>query len=87
MFQPKMTPNKNMGKRDENWYKHFKEVLAYVTEHHHLPSKYKPECHALRNWWKYNQRLLRRGVLRAEQIDLLKQIDDIRHKPVRKEQA
>ena len=52
-----------VSKREQNWQEHYAQLLAYVREHRHLPDKRKVENRGLLNWWKYNKKQLKAGVI------------------------
>lgn len=65
-------------KNDATWLKKYLLLKDFVEVHKHLPSKHKVENRGLLNWWKYNQRLIKRNQLCEEKLRLLKQLNDMR---------
>ena len=56
--------------RERNWKSKYEELKAYILEHKHLPSKKKQENRNLVNWWKYNRKLVNRGTISQEHLEL-----------------
>lgn len=57
---------------ERNWKSKYEELKAYILEHKHLPSKKKQENRNLVNWWKYNRKLVNRGTISQERLELLR---------------
>ena len=64
--------------REETWNKNYQALKAYVEEHKQFPDKKKVENRGLLNWWKYNQKLIRRGALDDERCQMLQRLSDMR---------
>ena len=70
---------KVMGLANErNWKSKYEELNAYILEHKHLPSKKKQENRNLVNWWKYNRKLVNRGTISQEHLELLRDLAAMR---------
>lgn len=48
---------------EERWMEHYCLLKKYVSEHGHLPDKKKVENRGLLNWWKYNKKRAKQGLL------------------------
>lgn len=48
---------------EERWMEHYSLLKKYVSEHGHLPDKKKVENRGLLNWWKYNKKRAKQGLL------------------------
>jgi hypothetical protein len=68
---------KNMT-NEERWMEHYSLLKKYVSEHGHLPDKKKVENRGLLNWWKYNKKRAKQGLLPLDRLALLKTLSDMR---------
>ena len=62
-------------RRELVWTNKYVQLKHYLLEHHHLPDKRKQENRGLLNWWKYNQKRLKKGICPPEQQRLLEQLE------------
>ena len=65
-------------RREELWQKRYNEMREYILRVHHLPDKKKRENSTLVNWWKYNKKRFKQGLLSEEKARLLKELSDMR---------
>ena len=65
-------------KNDTRWLENYEQLKLFIQEHGHLPNKKKVENRGLLNWWKYNQKLIRRGALDEERCQMLQRLSDMR---------
>ena len=63
---------------EEKWMEHYSLLKKYVSEHGHLPDKKKVENRGLLNWWKYNKKRAKQGLLPPDRLALLKTLSDMR---------
>lgn len=49
--------------REGTWLLNYARLMKYVVEHGQLPDKKKVENRGLLNWWKYNKKQLKAGVI------------------------
>ena len=63
---------------EERWMEHYGLLKKYVSEHGHLPDKKKVENRGLLNWWKYNKKRVKQGLMPPERLTLLKTLSDMR---------
>lgn len=57
---------------------HYCLLKKYVSDHGHLPDKKKVENRGLLNWWKYNKKRAKQGLLPPDCLALLKMLSDMR---------
>ena len=69
---------RKVSKRDLQWQEKYEQMKVYITEHRHLPSKKRQVNRGLRNWWKYNCRLVKQGKISAERLALLRALSEMR---------
>ena len=67
-------------RRELVWTHNYVLLKRFLLEHHHLPDKRKTEDRGLLNWWKYNQKRLKKGICPPEQRRLLEQLEALRKK-------
>lgn len=65
-------------RNEQKWHENYERLKAYIVEHHHLPDKKKVENRGLLNWWKYNRKLVKQGIMDSERMALLEQLSDMR---------
>ena len=65
-------------KNETRWLENYEQLKLLIQEHGHLPNKKKVENRGLLNWWKYNQKLIRRGALDEERCQMLQRLSDMR---------
>ena len=65
-------------KNETRWLENYEQLKLFIQEHGHLPNKKKVENRGLLNWWKYNQKLIRRGALDQERWQMLQRLSDMR---------
>ena len=66
-------------RREELWLRKYNEMREYILRVHHLPDKKKKENSVLVNWWKYNKKRFKQGLLSEEKAKLLKELYVIIH--------
>ena len=65
-------------KNETRWLENYEQLKLFIQEHGHLPNKKKVEHRGLLNWWKYTQKLIRRGALDEERCQMLQRLSDMR---------
>ena len=60
--------------QEEKWRKNYAEVVEYMDTYHRNPSKYRVEDHLLLNWMKHQRKLMNRGELKPDRVEMLKQL-------------
>ena len=65
-------------KNETRWLENYEQLKLFIQEHGHLPNKKKVENRGMLNWWKYNQKLIRRGALDEERCQMLQRLSDMR---------
>lgn len=66
--------------QDQLWINRYIEIRDFMETHHRKPSKYEPEERDMHNWWKHNKKLMNAGELKAERLDMFKQLLDLGEK-------
>jgi len=60
--------------QDELWLTKWQEAVDFLETNHRKPSKFIPEERNMRSWLKHNKKLMNAGELKAERVDLFKQL-------------
>ena len=60
--------------QEELWTKHWQEVMDFMEANHRRPSKHHQEECLMHNWWKHQKKLMNAGELKAERVELFKQL-------------
>lgn len=55
--------------QEERWVIHYKEVKTFIETNKRNPSKFIPEERGLRNWVRYQQKLVNKDELKPERIE------------------
>ncbi len=56
--------------QDERWLEKYNEVKSFIETNKRNPSKFIPEERGLRNWVRHQQKLVNKGDLKPERMDL-----------------
>ena len=61
--------------QDERWLSKYNEVVGFLNTNHRNPSKHNPEERTgYINWLKRQRKLMNKGELRADRMDLLRRL-------------
>ena len=60
--------------QDERWEIRYKEVKGFIEENHRNPSKHRIEEHDMLNWVKQQRKLLNAGRLKAERMEMFREL-------------
>lgn len=70
--------------QDERWEQQYEQIRAFMNEHHRRPSKHHIEEHLMLNWFKYNKKMMAKGLLPDDRMEkfekLLEEADGLRRK-------
>ncbi len=58
--------------QNERWLERLNEVMGFLEENHRNPSKYRIEEHDMLNWIKANRKVMNKGNMKAERVDMFK---------------
>lgn len=56
--------------QETRWLTKYNEVKEFIESEHRNPSKFIPEERGLRNWVRHQQKLLNKGELKEERVEL-----------------
>ncbi len=57
--------------QEEKWQTRYEEVVAFIETNHRNPSKFIPEERGLRNWVRHQQKLVNKGKLKEERVEIV----------------
>ena len=72
--------------QDERWLTKYNEVKEFIEREHRNPSKFIPEERGLRNWVRHQQKLVNKGELKEERVEMYKELLALMEKYKRKNQ-
>ena len=56
--------------QDERWLAKYEEIMAFMAENHRRPSKYNMAERNNWNWIRHQQKVMGRGEMKVERIEL-----------------
>ena len=60
--------------QDEKWLLKYNEVVAFIEMNKRNPSKFIPEERGLRNRVRHQQKLVNKGELKEERVEMYKEL-------------
>ncbi len=60
--------------QETRWLTKYNEVKVFIEREHRNPSKFIPEERGLRNWVRHQQKLVNKGELKAERVEMYKEL-------------
>ena len=72
--------------QEERWLAKYEEVKRFVEDNKRNPSKYVPEERSLVNWTKQQRKLVNKGELRPERVEMFGKLVDLWERSKRKNQ-
>ena len=60
--------------QDERWLFKYNEVKTFIETNKRNPSKFIPEERGLRNWVRHQQKLVNKGELKEERVEMYKEL-------------
>ena len=66
--------------QSELWLAKWQEAIDFLETNHRKPSKFHPEERNMRSWCKHNKKLMNAGELKAERVELFKQLLELGEK-------
>ena len=72
--------------QDERWLEKYNEVKTFIEENHRNPSKHRIEEHLMLNFIKHNRKLLNKGQMKTERVEMFKELMELSEKYKRKNQ-
>lgn len=72
--------------QETRWLTRYNEVKGFIEREHRNPSKFIPEERGLRNWVRHQQKLVNKGELKSERVEMYKELLALMEKYKRKNQ-
>lgn len=66
--------------QDELWLNKWQEAIDFLETNHRRPSKFVAEERDMRNWWKYNKKLMNEGTMKEDRVALFNQLLELEEK-------
>ena len=63
--------------QDERWQAKYDEIIAFIAENHRRPSKYNLEERNNWNWMRHQQKVMGRGEMKGERVELFEELMDL----------
>lgn len=60
--------------QDERWQKRYDEVVEFIQTNHRNPSKYYMEERNNWNWMRHQQKLMGKGEMKKERVELFEEL-------------
>jgi len=60
--------------QDELWLKKYQEVMAFMEKNHRNPSKHRLEEHQILNFIKHNRKLMNKGELKVDRVEMFEKL-------------
>lgn len=72
--------------QDERWIIRYNEVMEFIEQNHHNPSKHRIEEHDMLNWVKANRKALNAGKMKLDRVEAFNKLLELMEKYKRKNQ-
>lgn len=66
--------------QEERWLLKYNEVLAFMERERRNPSKHRIEEHDMLNWMKANRKLMNKGELKEERVEVFNKLLELGEK-------
>ena len=66
--------------QDERWTVRYNELIKFLEENHRNPSKHRIEDHDMLNWLKANRKLMNKGELKEERVEVFNNLLELGEK-------
>lgn len=63
--------------QEERWKAKYDEIMAFMAENHRRPSKYNMEERNNWNWMLHQQKLMGKGEMKEERVELFEKLLDL----------
>ena len=60
--------------QEERWNAKYNEVKLFIETNKRNPSKFIPEERGLRNWVRHQQKLVNKGELKEERVEMFEKV-------------
>ena len=63
--------------QDERWKAKYDEIMAFMAENHRRPSNYNMEERNNWNWMRHQQKLMGKGEMKEERVEMFRQLLEV----------
>ena len=60
--------------QDERWLHQWQTIMDFMEANKRRPSKFVDEERGMRNWWKHQQKLVNKGELKEERVEMFEKV-------------
>jgi len=60
--------------QDELWLTKYQEVMDFMEKNHRNPSKHRLEEHQMLNFIKHNRKLMNKGELKVDRVEMFEKL-------------
>ena len=60
--------------QEERWLKQYEEVKGFIEANHRNPSRHRIEEHYMLNWLKANRKVMNKGEMKEERLEMFKKL-------------
>ena len=60
--------------QEERWLKQYEEVKGFIEANHRNPSRHRIEEHYMLNWLKANRKVMNKGDMKEERLEMFKKL-------------
>lgn len=72
--------------QDDRWIAKYNEVMYFIESNHRNPSKHWIEEHNMVNWLKANRKVMNKGEMKAERVEMFRKLLEMTEQYRRKNQ-
>ena len=58
--------------QDERWFHKYEEAKEFMELNHRNPSRHRLEEHDILNWIKHNRKVMNKGEMKEERVEMFK---------------
>ena len=66
--------------QDERWMKQYDEAMEFMELNHRNPSRHRLEEHDILNWIKHNRKVMNKGEMKEERVELFNRLLEVGEK-------
>ena len=63
--------------QEDRWFAKYNEIMAFMAENHRRPSKYYLEERNNWNWMRHQQKLMDKGEMKEEWVELFERLMEL----------
>ncbi len=63
--------------QDERWLAKYNEVMEFMETNRRNPSRHRLEEHDMLNWIKHNRKVMNKGEMKGERVEMFKELLEV----------